>query len=398
MASNAFGFSEDRLQRLSRLLKGYVDRGDLSCVSALIGQETETVYREKFGWQDIESETPVAFDTLFRIMSMTKPVTAVAALLLYEEGHFDLNTPIHEFLPAFEEMEVAVNWEEDGTPVTEKADTPVTFRHLFTHTAGLSYGFEPDTDPMDALYHKSLGKNGTYDMSITLQGLAERLGTIPLAFEPGTSWRYSVSLDVLGALVEVIAGESLADFMASRIFEPLGMTDTSFTVPDAKRDRLATVYQKNSKSGTLTPFDSRVPLPAMFWGGGGLVSSLDDYGRFAAMLANKGRLGEVQLLSPTTVSMFSINWAPFESLPALHVNHDGFGYSLGTAVLLDPSPTGQFGNRGAFTWGGAFSTYFWVDPTEALYGVLMTQFNPNGVYPLPERFNQLTYQAMVALP
>jgi CubicO group peptidase (beta-lactamase class C family) len=396
MQCNPIQFSEDRLQRLSRHLQGYVERGDLSCITALIGRGTETVYREKFGWQDLESETQVTFDTLFRIMSMTKPVTAVAAMLLYEEGHFDLNTPVHEFLPAFTEMEVAVNWEEDGTPVTVEAKSPVTVRHLFTHTAGLSYGFEPQSDPVDALYHKMLGKNGTYDMTITLQGLAEKLGGMPLAFQPGTSWRYSVSLDVLGALVEVIAGASLADFMASRIFDPLGMDDTGFTVPDAKTDRLATVYQKNPESGALSSFDAPVPLPAMFWGGGGLVSSLGDYGRFAAMLANGGRLGEVQLLSPTTVSMFSVNWAPFESLPALHVDHDGYGYSLGTSVLMEPSPTGQFGNRGAFGWGGAYSTTFWVDPAVSLYGVLMTQFNPTGVYPLPQRFKQLTYQALVS--
>ena len=395
MQTQPVKFSENRLQRITRHLQGYVERGDLSCVSALIGQGTETVYQEIFGWQDLASETPVAFDTLFRIMSMTKPVTAVAAMLLYEEGHFDLNTPVHEFLPAFEEMKVAVNWEEDGAPVTEEADTPVTFRHLFTHTAGLSYGvFEPE-GPIDALYLKALTVRGKPDASITLQGLTERLESLPLAFQPGTGWRYSVSLDVLGALVEVIADESLGDFMASRIFEPLGMVDTGFTVPSEAVDRLATVYQRDPESGALTPHESPVPILPMFWGGGGLVSSLGDYGRFAAMLANGGCLGDVQLLSPNTVTMFSTNWAPFESLPALHVDHDGFGYSLGTAVLMDPSPTGQFGNRGAFTWGGAFSTYFWVDPAESLYGVLMTQFAPNGTYPLPRRFKQLTYQAMV---
>lgn len=395
MQTQPIKFSEDRLQRLTRHLKGYVERGDLSFVSALIGQGTETVYQDTFGWQDLASETPVADDTLLQIMSMTKPVTAVAAMLLYEEGHFDLNTPVHEFLPSFKSMEVAVNWEEDGSPVTQEAEAPVTVRHLLTHTAGLSYGFEPKTDPLDALYHKALGKNGTYDVTITLQGLAEKLGAVPLAFQPGTGWRYSVGLDVLGALVEVIAGESLGDFMAARIFEPLGMVNTSFIVPSDTRDRLATVYQRDPETGALTPYDSPIPLPEMFWGGGGLVSSLVDYGRFAAMLANGGRLGEVQLLSPNTAAMFSTNWAPFESLPALHVDHDGYGYSLGTAVLMDPSPTGRFGNRGAFHWGGAYSTAFWVDPAVSLYGVLMTQFTPNGSYPLEGRFKQLTYQAMV---
>ncbi len=394
MHTKPINFSEDRLQRLTRYLQGYVERGDLSGLSAVIGQGTETVYREKFGWQDLASETPLAFDTLFRIMSMTKPVTAVAAMLLYEEGHFDLNTPVHEFLPAFKEMEVAVTWEEDGSPVTEETQTPVTLRHLFTHTAGLSYGFDPE-DPMDAFYQKTLMPDGRPDTSLSLQGFAQKLGEMPLAFQPGTSWRYSVSLDVLGALIEVIAGESLGDVMADRIFAPLGMVDTGFIVPPEKRGRLATVYQRGPESQALQPAESARPLPPMFWGGGGLVSSLVDYARFAAMLANGGRLGEVQLLSPTTVAMFSTNWAPFESLPALHVDHDGYGYSLGTAVLMDPSPTGRFGNRGAFHWGGAYSTAFWVDPEVSLYGVLMTQFIPNGTYPLPGRFKQLTYQAMV---
>ena len=394
MSHRNAGFAAERLERVSAMLGGYVERGELPCASAIISRHGVTAYREKFGWQTIENGKALEFDSLFRIASMTKPVTATAAMLLYEEGHFDLNTPISTFLPAFKEMKVLVRRQPDGSLVLRDAETQITFRHLFTHTAGLSYG--GGGDELDKLYQEALKAPG--DAPETIQGFVSRLAELPLAFEPGTRWRYGFNLDVLGALVEVISGQSLPDFTQERIFAPLGMTDTTFTLNPAQQSRLATLYRRDPESGKLAPREGPAWSVRM-WGGGGLFSTLDDYARFAGMLANGGAIEGTRLLSPTTTAMFAINWAAPEALPHFvelaPAIHAGYGYSLGTAVLLDPAPTGRFGNPGEFYWGGAFSTYFWVDPKESLYGLVMTQLDPNWAYPIPWQLKQLTYQALV---
>ena len=389
------GFAKQRLDHVSKMLQGYVERGELAGSSAVISRKGIIAYREKFGWQDKEVGKPLAFDTIFRIMSMTKPVTAVAAMLLYEQGDFDLNTPISDFLPIFSKMKVFAGYDTNGHVETEDVTVPITFRHLFTHTSGLSYGSLPN-DPVDHLYNAAFSQIDR--KTETIQSFVENLAQQPLAFHPGTQWRYGFNLDVLGALVEVISGMELANFMHKQIFKPLNMVDTSFTVPQEKRERLAIVYRKHPKRGKLVKRMAPVPLPVKMWGGGGLVSTLDDYSHFAEMLANKGSYGGTHLLSPTTIAMFSTNWAPPEALPSFTAAdpriNGGYGLSLGTAVLLDPSPTGKFGNVGEFYWGGAFSTYFWIDPKESLYGILMTQFDPLWGYPIPWQFKQLTYQAL----
>ncbi len=397
MNTHQAGFSSQRLERLNRLFWGYVKRGELPCASAVVARKDVTVYREKFGCADIEAQKPLEFDAIFRIMSMTKPVTAVAAMLLYEEGHFDLNTPIHRFLPAFKEMKVLVGRDQDGKPVLENVRTPITFRHLFTHTSGLSYGSLPE-DPLDALYMQALVPTGSQEVS-SIQEFAARLTPLPLAFQPGTRFRYGFNLDLLGALVEVISGLPLEVFFQERIFQPLDMSDTGFSLPPEKLPRLAALYSREAGTGKLTRREIPLPMSVSMWGGGGLVSTLDDYAHFCEMLANRGSYAGCQLLSPTTVAMFSTNWASPEALPSFWETgpdiNGGYGYSLGTAVLLDPSPTGKFGNPGEFYWGGAFSTYFWIDPKESLYGVFMTQLDPNWAFPIPWQFKQLTYQAMI---
>jgi CubicO group peptidase (beta-lactamase class C family) len=390
------GFSIQRLDRISQMLQGYVERGELAGISAAISRKGATVYREKFGWQDKDKAKSLEFDTIFRIMSMTKPVTAVAAMLLYEQGYFDLNTPIQEFIPAFANMKVLTGLDANGDVNTEDVTTPITFRHVFTHTSGLSYGSTPN-DPLDLLYNKAFSQIDR--KTETIQSFVENLAQQPLAFNPGTHWRYGYNLDVLGALIEVISGMELAEFLQEYIFKPLRMVDTAFIIPQEKRERLAVVYRKHPKSDKLVKFTAPVPSPVRIWGGGGLVSTLDDYSHFAEMLANKGRFTGTAILSPTTTTMFSTNWAPLAALPSFiaadpRIN-GGYGLSLGTAVLLDPSSTGKYGKTGEFYWGGAFSTYFWIDPKESLYGVLMTQFNPIWGYPTPWQFKQLTYQALI---
>jgi len=397
MAFNPVGFSAVRLQRLTYLLQGYIERGELPCASLVISHRGEMVYREKFGWLDIEARKPLDFDTIFRIMSMTKPVTALAAMLLYEEGAFDLNTPIHRYLPAYKNIRV-IRHRQDNTLEIKPAHVNLTFRHLFTHTSGIGYGSDP-SDPADAEIHSLLKPVFEGNKAYSVTEFAECLSEVPLAFEPGEGFRYGLNLDILAALIEAISDLSFEDFLSQRIFEPLGMLDTGFNLPENKLNRLAVLYTREAETGLLKPRQAVVPMPAPLWGGGGLVSTLGDYSRFTAMLANRGKLDGIRLVSPTTVAMFSQNWASQKALDDFvktspEIN-GGYGYSLGTAVLMDPSPTGKFGNLGEFYWGGAYSTYFWVDPKESLHGVFLSQFDQNWYYPLPWQIKQLTYQAMI---
>ncbi len=244
-------------------------------------------------------------------------------------------------------------------------------------------------------------RKGETGESFTNQTLCESLAKLPLAFQPGTHWRYSLAIDVLGRLVEVISGKPLDKFFEERIFNPLGMVDTGFFVPPSKMNRVATVYGHPEPGKGLVRMDPLKPhqsSPSWLSGGGGLVSTMDDYARFAQMLVNGGALDGVRILSPRTVALFSQNHAPAAALPYGFVENDlyhaGYGYSLGTRVLIDVSASGLSGSVGEFGWDGAFATYFWVDPAESLTGILMLQHTPNAQYPLHQQFKQITYQAL----
>ncbi|MBN1370703.1 MAG: beta-lactamase family protein [Anaerolineaceae bacterium] len=394
------GFSAARLQRLNALFQGYVDRGELAGISATVARAGKTVYADTFGHKDREAQKPLQFDTIFMIASMTKAISSVAAMMLYEEGHFSLNTPLHKFIPAYRDTKVWAGKTETGYLTTD-LDTEITMRHLFTHTSGLCYGFNPN-DPIDQLYRENGKKAEKEGVVLTNAVLANFLASMPLAFQPGTRWRYGYNIEVIGRVIEIISGQTLADFLQQRIFDPLGMTDTGFFVPAQKRDRLAVVYGHPEDSPTLLRLDQTTPpaeLPPMHSGGGGLSSTLPDYARFLQMLVNGGELDGARLLSPRTVAMYSNNYAPEQALPygfaEKDLYHAGYGFSLGTRVLLDPSKTGMYGSVGEFGWDGAFSTYFWVDPKEALYGLMMLQHYPNAYYPIAPQFKALTYQAMV---
>jgi CubicO group peptidase (beta-lactamase class C family) len=394
------GFSSSRLRRIDRLMQGYVDRSDLAGMIATVARRGKTVYYEKVGWMDIEAQKPMQDDAIFLIASMTKPITSVAIMMLYEEGHFHLNTPVSKFIPAFKDTKVFVKETESGIE-TEPLRQEITFRHLFTHTAGISYGFNKD-DPIDRIYQEASKNIEASKVPFTAKTLVEGLATLPLAFQPGTKWRYSFSIDVLGYLVEVISGMPLDAFLQERLFKPLGMVDTAFYVPPEKAARVATVYGHPDPGKGLQRLENIKPSPeppSFPSGGGGLVSTIHDYARFAQMLANGGELDGVRILSPKTVALYNINHTPIEALPYGFVDNDlyhaGYGYSLGTRVLMDVSKTGMAGSVGEFGWDGAYSTYFWVDPQEGLYGVLMLQHSPNAYYPIAQQFKLLTYQALV---
>jgi CubicO group peptidase (beta-lactamase class C family) len=399
------GFSPARLARINTLMQRYVDDGKLAGIIATVARRGQTAYMEKFGMMDIEANKPMQFDAIFRIASMTKPITSVAIMMLYEEGHFHLNTPISNFIPDFKDVKVFVGEGESESYYWTDLERPITFRHLFTHTAGLSYGWN-ENDPVDRQYQKAQKESGSDPRKATVKDMVEGLTKLPLAFQPGTKWRYSYAIDVLGYIVEVISGKPLDEFLKERLFEPLGMTDTDFYVPEAKADRLCALYGHPNSPDKLELIEApahsqRFQKPAFLSGGGGLVSTIHDYARFAQMLANGGELDGVRVLSPTTVALYSINHAPEAALPygfaaGEDLYHWGYGYSLGTRVLMDVSKTGIAGSVGEFGWDGAFSTYVWIDPKEALYGLMMLQHAPNAYYPIAQQFKQLTYQALIA--
>ncbi|MBN2388603.1 MAG: beta-lactamase family protein [Anaerolineales bacterium] len=395
------GFSSRRLQRITSWMQGYVARGELAGWITTVARNGRTVYYGKSGWMDVEARKPMQDDTIFQIMSMTKPVTSVAAMILYEEGRFDLNTPLTEFFPAFKDTKVFVGEMKKGGLQVEPMQQPILLRHLFTHTAGFSYGSNQD-DPVDRAYQKATRERNLSPVTMTSAQFVEALAQLPLAFQPGTHWRYGLAIELLGCLVELVSGKPLDVYMQEHIFDPLGMTDTAFQLLPEKAGRLALVYDHPVDGQALRRRDDLKPpaqRPCFFSGGGGLVSTIGDYARFCQMLVNRGALDGVRLLSPRSVAMYAHNQAPAAALPYRFDqndrNHLGYGYSLATRVLIDVAASGRAGSLGEFGWDGAFNTYFWIDPQEDLYGLMMVQTNPGMYYPIAPQFKILTYQALV---
>jgi len=392
------GFSSSRLGRIDKLIQKYVDHHELAGIAVTVARKGKTIYQEMFGMMDIEQQKPMRLDAIYRIASMSKPITSVALMMLYEEGYFHLNTPVSKFIPEFDKMVVYQGEDQEPAPL----ERPVTFRHLFTHTSGLVYGFNPN-DPLDQRLNEMWRRMDQAGGRMTAQELVSELVKIPLAFQPGTKWRYGINIEVLGYIVELISGQSLADYLQERIFEPLGMKDTGFFVPQEKCERLATLYgHLPGQDGLKRMENQSVPteLPSFQSGGGGLYSTLTDYALFLQMLVNGGEYKHHRLLGPRTVALYSMNHAPTQALPygfapKEDLYHAGYGYSLGTRVLRDVSQSGIAGSPGEFGWDGAFSTYFWVDPLLELYGLMMLQHHPNAYYPVAQQFKQLTYQAMI---
>jgi len=392
--SSSAGVSQDRLARIGAVIQRYVDQNKLPGATVTIARRGQTVYQEAFGWMNVEAQQPMPLDAIFWIMSMTKPVTAVAITMLYEEGYFNLNTPVYEFIPAFKDAKVFVGETESGMELTD-LERPLTMRHLYTHTAGISYGFDPN-DPIDRLYLEARACREEAGIVETLQNGVEDMARLPLAFQPGSQWRYGMNIDVLGYLVQVISGIPYPQFLQERIFDPLGMTETGFDLPSEKAHRVPTLYGCYPDQPGLQPGQAH-PLPVYLHPGGGLYSTTHDYGRFAQMLVNGGELDGARLLSPKTVALMEMNQAPLEALTrgfrVPGTASMGYGFGLGMQVLMDVAASGQAGSAGEFGWSGAYSTYFWIDRQEELYGLFMTQCAPNP-HPVHSQFKTLTYQAL----
>jgi CubicO group peptidase (beta-lactamase class C family) len=352
---------------------------------------------EAIGLMDVEATQPMQRDTIFRIASMTKPVTVVAVLMLYEGGHFLLDDPICEFLPEFAQAKVFVRETSDGDDGLEVAEPEreITIRHLLTHTSGLTYG-NPSGTPVARRYAQAqIGRPAE-----PLDQKVRRLAQLPLVHQPGNAWTYGLSHDVLGRLVEVVSGHAFDVFLKERIFAPLGMVDTGFYVPAESLDRLAAVYTPGEHGGLRRAadpgLDRSVPRPFLS-GGGGLVSTASDYARFCQMLLNRGALDDARLLGRKTIELMTADQMPQQPSPfppTLLPGAPGHRMALGVGTLVDVAQVGLPGSVGSYTWGGAFCTYFWVDPKEDLFGVFLVQRRPYSAQVFAA-FPVLTYQALV---
>ncbi len=337
-------------------------------------------------------------DTIFRIYSMTKPITSVALMMLYEQGKFQLYDPVSRYIPAFAKTRVLRGYGYMGKELIEQ-DPPMTIHHLLTHTAGLSYGFFYDT-PIDEMYRNSIFRSETATLEEKNIGMAD----LPLRFQPGTNWNYSIATDVCGYLVQVLADMPFEQYLQERIFDPLGMDDTQFHVPADKVNRFAKLYQHKLADGGFREYKRAPNIPHHDFtqpanapsGGGGLVSAISDYWQFSNMLVNRGELDGARIIGPRTLAYMARNHLRPELLPiGIGLNTlPGKGFGLGFEVIIDAAQTGVLNSDGSYGWGGAAATNFWVDPKERLVGIIMTQLMDN-LLNFQADFRALTYQALV---
>ncbi len=420
------GFSSERLARIQNHMDKALARRELIGGMGLLARNGHIIYLKGYGQADDNPARPMTPDTLFRIYSMSKPITSVAVLMLYEEGHFKLNDPIARYLPELANLQVALstgdedseNSVHDGTDIssvdklaaehkigkTRKALRQPTIRDLLAHTSGLTYGLLGESE-IDNLYRAAgIGLMST----LSLEEMVKRLGKLPLQYDPGTRWHYSVATDVLGRLVEVVSGQRLDNFMQARIFQPLGMKDTGFTLKEVDKSRLAQLYSppevdendpQSLLRGMMNPVlvdakptwdDMYRPDAAFKSGGGGLLSTIGDYLRFCQMLLNGGELNGARLLSPKTVQLMTSNHLTGTGDV---FSRGGTGFGLGVAVSLNQAAFGELGSDGEYNWGGAAGTKFWIDPQEKLIGIFMTQSIPHASQ-IGLDFKYLSYQAI----
>ena len=395
--------SADRLDRIDRHFARYVDDGRLAGWLAVVTRRGKIVHVGMRGQRDAEAGLPVAADTLWRIYSMTKPITSVAAMMLVEEGLLELTDPISRFIPEFGATRVYVKGSA-LKPFTVPATEPIRLWHLLTHTSGLTYGFH-HAHPVDEIYRRA-GYEWGVPRDTDLAAACAAWAGFPLVFQPGAEWNYSVSTDVLGRVVEVVSGQSLDEFFAERIFGPLGMTETTFAAPERDAERLAALYSPNPETGQFARNDlmgaAALRKPTCLSGGGGLVSSAADYHRFTQMLLRGGELDGQRLLGDRTVAYMAQNHLPggadleqigrplFAESPMT-----GMGFGLGFSVVQDPAASKILSSPGEFAWGGAASTAFWVDPVEDLTAMFFTQLLPSSTHPIRSQLRTLVYQAVV---
>ncbi len=390
------GMNTERLNRVTQAMQEFVDAGQLAGVVTMAARDNKIVHFEAVGQRDIAAGDPMDKDDIFRIYSMSKPITGVAMMILYEEGKFKLSDPVEKYIPEFANLQVANGEDANGNITTEPQNHKMTIRELMSHTGGLSYGLFSQSK-VDDLYTEAgvIDPNGT-----TLQDMIDKLAAIPLRQQPGSAWHYSVSVDVQGYLVEKLSGQKFGDFLEERIFKPLNMVDTDFHVPAEKADRFAQVYGYDP-DGALVAQEgfggstNYLVEQTFESGGGGLVGTAMDYMRFAQMLLNGGELDGVRILAPLTVEIMHRNQMP-KSVPGIGLGARGTTFGLDFAIIEDPVEAESY-SKGEYYWGGAAGTWFWIDPVEDLVFVGMIQ-QFGGSQPVPDvrgKSRQMVYQSIM---
>ncbi len=398
----SLGLSSAQLAHIEKHLQSqYIDKEKISGCSTLVARGGKVCYFKQQGLRDIERNKPVEEDTLFRIYSMTKPITSIALMQLLEQGKISLHDPVHRFIPEFKNLRV---FKSGAYPlfISEPCRKHMTIKDLLMHTSGLTYDFLRATN-IDYAYRKK--HIGFAHEQNTLQTMIDDLAKLPLEFEPGERWNYSVSVDVMGYLIEKISGESLPDYFQKNIFDPLGMVDTSFSISEEKQPRFASCYFRDYKKqlklqddGQNSDYKNRV----FFSGGGGLISSMHDYWRFCEALRNRGELDGNRIIGSRTLEYMTRNHLPdnqdmsvFATGTFSETAYEGIGFGLGFACKVDGAKNGNLGSEGEFFWGGAASTIFWVDPKEDLVVIFMTQFMPSQTFNFRGQLQSIIYPALI---
>jgi CubicO group peptidase (beta-lactamase class C family) len=414
--------SNKNFEKLSHELKNYIDGNKTGGILCLVYQKDKIMFCNKYGWKNIEKHEPLEFDSIFRIFSMTKPILCLTALMLYEEGKFELNDPISKFLPEFKSLKVLKSLnKETGEVILEETSTPITIKHLLTHTAGLSYGFFPSV-PIDILYDNKFNFDDEHRIKAviekvpsigTLKEFISKISDLPLAFHPGSYWHYGFNHDVLGYLIEKISGQKLDIFLKERIFDKIGMYDTDFYVPESKWKRLMQVYTQNAER-KLVKLKSDIndgykQKPNFLSGGAGLVSTLADYLKFTLMVLNEGEFAGQKIVKKSTIDLMTQNhlkdnnsWLEMNYLkpkdPKLVKVLEGYGFGLGVRIKTEKNNTKC--EIGEHSWGGALNTIYWIDPVKEVIGILLTQYCPSDnywIYAIDEdRIKNLVYEALEA--
>jgi CubicO group peptidase (beta-lactamase class C family) len=392
------GLSSQRLERMNAQLQRLIDEDRMAGAVTLVARRGKVAWLNAAGWRDRENKTPMTTDTIFRIASMTKPITSVAVMMLYEEGHFRLDDPVAKFIPELKDMQVLQSKSDQDEVVP--AQRPITIHHLLTHTSGLTYQWD---QKVGSKYYELGITHGLIEDPDTIGDSVKNLAKVPLLHQPGERFTYGLNTDVLGYLVEVVSGSTLEDVLHKRLFEPLGMVDTQFFLNDGQKSRLAKVYRSDSDGKAVLEarneivesnylhYTTTYPCNSTgryFSGGGGLSSTALDYYRFCQMLLDKGRVGPKRLMSRKTIELMT---APHVKFPGRESDESGFG--LGFGIAGSPGSSHDVGSKGAYSWGGFFYTTFFIDPQEDLIGISLAQLHPASV-DWNERFRILVYQAI----
>ena len=396
------GLDATRLKNIDKHFNRYVDEGRLAGYAVAVARHGKVAHFGMYGHKDSETSAPITDDTMYRIYSMTKPITSIALMMLVERGLLQLTDPVSKFIPSFGETRV---W-STGTvlkPLTSALTEPIRIWHLLTHTAGMTYGWMY-SDVVDDMYRRA-GFEAGVAYKDSLEVVCDKYAALPLLFQPGSSWNYSVATDIVGRVIEVVGKMPLDEFFDKNIFQPLEMHDTAFWVPQEKHERVASLYrydETNHKKAKISGFsNSALDKPVFLSGGGGLISTADDYFKFIRMLEGRGKSGNVQLLSSRTFEMMVMNHLPnnadistFGRPLGEEIFYDGLGFGLGFGVVVDQAKTRVACPNGTFSWGGMASTAFWVDPVNEISAMFFTQLIPSSTYPIRPYLRSLVYAAV----